>query len=192
MSSKVAAGIVLLGGVLAGVSSRQDMYVAVRGTPGRDGLGYVTSLFGTRSAAARHLDADGVFSQGIAVLFVAGLMVVAVAFTLRPGRVAGPARVATLAAASMFAGVVVAWVVRALRETEMIKAYGVMSSYTYDVTYLPGTYLLCLAAVVGVVGAVLVQRSRPAWAPEEDTVVVHRLVDDGTAPPASAVERRDG
>jgi hypothetical protein len=190
MTSKVAAGIVLLGGVLAGVSSLQDMYVAVYNTPPRQGLSYVTSLFGTTSAG--QLSTNGLFTEGFAVLLTAGTMVVAVVLTLRPGRVAGPARVATLAAASVFAGVVVAWVVRVLHETELIRAYGVASSSTYDVTYLPGAHLLGLAAVVGVVGAVLVQRPRPVEAPEEDTVVVHRLTEDDTTSAVSVVERGGG
>ncbi|ANZ38786.1 hypothetical protein BBK82_24705 [Lentzea guizhouensis] len=183
----------LLGGLLAVVSSLLDMRVAVHDDRDFDRR-YVTTLFGTKSEASGLPYVEGLYNQGFAVLLTVAVMVVAAVLA---GRGVRAARVATLAAASVFAGVVVAFVVSALHEEELIKAYAALSSFRYEVTYLPGTYLLVLAAVVGLVGAVLVHRAparHPAAQPEE-AVVVHQFTDDDTPPFGIAmpnVERRGG
>lgn len=157
---KVAALLVVLGGVLAAVGSAQDMFRAGQASRG-DEMAYVRSLWGVRAPGTDFVDVQTAMNAGVAVVFTAVLMVVAVAFTLRRGKVGRNGRVATLATVSVFVGVVLAYVVGVVREEETVRSIEGQTLSTYAVSYLPGWYLLVASAVVALIGAVLAQRTEP-------------------------------
>lgn len=183
---KVAVSLVALGGVLTAVGTGLDMYrVVQKMTP--EVWEFTTSLWGTKSTTSGYMQVDTLVSDALPVLFSAVLMVVAVVLTLRGGKVAPAARLCVLGAAGALFGVVVSFVVGVLQENEIRAAYASRSPYTAEMTLLPGFYLLAAAAVIALVGAVLVQRLEPAVElqeeDDEEAVVVHQFMDDDDTPP---------
>lgn len=178
---KRGAFLVLLGGVLVGVSCFEDMYAgAFKGAPG---LRDVTSLWGMKTGVPGYPDPDVVAMAGVPVVFAAAMMVVAVALTLLGEKVARVARVVTLVAAGLLVGTVLLFVVEAIRQKQ-VNNFLNPPEQRYLMTYLPGLYLLVAGAVAGLVGAVLVQREGPVEEEEEpDEVVVHQFMDDDDTPP---------
>jgi hypothetical protein len=75
-----------------------------------------------------------------------------------------------------------------LRDQEVMNAYNAALAPLYAYHFNSGLYLLIAAAVLGLAGAVLAQRPRPAVPePDEESVVVHRMMDDDTPPFGIAV-----
>ncbi len=192
-----AALLLVLAGVLAGISNLLPMYTAMHTSP-VEAFAFNGSLWEPTSAVPpSELDVNPLLNVGALVLFTAVVTVAAGLLALRRDRIAPPARVVALGAAAAFLGVVVAYTVSVLRDEEMMKAFdgGALPSNEYH--FNSGFYLLVVAAVLGLAGAVLVQRPRPAVPePDEEAVVVHRMMDDDTPPFGIAIpvtgEPRDG
>ncbi|ANZ38788.1 hypothetical protein BBK82_24715 [Lentzea guizhouensis] len=187
--------LLVLGGVLAAVSTQLSTYTVLHRA--QEVFAFGGTLWRTSAAPTTGRDLNPLLSVGTWVVITVVVMVVAGLLALRRDRVAPTARVVVLVAAAAFLGVVTAYAVGVLREEEMINAYEQASSVPYVYRLDPGLYLLFAAAVVGLAGAVLAQRPRPAVAePDEDAVVVHQLVDDDTPPfgiamPVAEEPRRD-
>ena len=193
---KPAAVLLVLAGVLAGVGNLLPMYTAMHTSP-VEAFAFSGGLW--EHAVVTSPTGGGVnplLNVGAPVLFTAVVTVVAGLLALRRDRVAPPARVVALGAASAFLGVVLAYTVSVLRDEEMINAFDAGLSPSFDFHFNTGLYLLALAAVLGLAGAVLAQRPRPALPePDENAVVVHQVMDDDTPPFGIAIgvraEKRD-
>ena len=178
---KPAAVLVVLGGVLAAISTQLSMYTVLHRAQEVFAFGGTLWRSSTGPLAEREL--NPMMDVGTWIVITVAVLVVAGLLALRRDRVAPPARVVALVAGAAFPGIVTAYAVGVLREEEMINAYEQVSSMPYVYRFDAGLYLLFAAAVLGLAGAVLAQRPRPAVPePDEDAVVVHQFVDDDTPP----------
>ncbi|ANZ38790.1 hypothetical protein BBK82_24725 [Lentzea guizhouensis] len=189
---RVAALLVVVSAVLTGVSSTLDMYTEVQPTTS-ESITNTTSLWGFRSTMPGFLHTDTVLDDGLPIVVVVALMVVAAVFTVRNGRTASVARSALLVLAGLFAGLVLAFAVGALARAEIARAFPESPAWKYEMEFLPGFHLLVAAAVIGLAGAVLAQRAQPAAGEleEETAVVVHQLADDDTPPFGIKIGRQE-
>jgi hypothetical protein len=196
----LGAGLVVLGGALTAISCFADLYTTYEHGPVPSSRSTI-SLWGGESGLRGIPEVNTVVNTGVPVVVATALMVVAAVLTVpRLPRINGIARVTTMVAAGALAGIVLAFVVGALHEEELMSPRYGIPGYEFQVTYLPGLYLLVAGALAGLVGAVLAQRPqqpRPVDEPEGEAVVVHQLTDDDTPPFGIAVsaqteeQRRD-
>jgi uncharacterized membrane protein YedE/YeeE len=181
---RVSAGIVLLGGVLTGVGCALDVF-ATRYEGPQETSNSFDSLWGTTTDAPGYPDFDITMAAGLPVVLAAVVMVLAAVCTLAGERIAGVARVVTMVGAGALFGVVLVFVVEVLYRNALLAGLELPPEYRYEQTVLPGLYLLVAGALVGLAGAVLVQRSQPAVevpVADDDT-----SADDDTPPFGIAV-----
>lgn len=181
---KVAPVLLVLGAGLAAVGSFTDTYRTYY--PGYSGPGQVmtTSLWIIREEPPTATPPLKVYSAaGWPVILAAALVVVAAVLVVR-GRAATIGRPLATGAAGALAGIVLTYVLQVLRDKELMDSWPGGQNPQLDL--LGGTYLLVAAAVIGLVGAVLVQREQQALPQEEEdeqAVVVHQLGSDDDTPP---------
>jgi hypothetical protein len=183
---KIAWVLLALAAVLSVVASLQDVFSAVYKGFGSD-LTITWTLWATRSDPQ-----DGPFGQS--ALFAAGwpvvvsaiVLAVAVVFVVRE-RTAFVGRPLAMGGAGLLAGVVLLYVVQVWELERVITAAPQSGSSKDELRYHGGFHLLMIAAVAGLVGAVLAQRRSPEPAVEDedegDGVVVHQLDNDDDTPP---------
>ncbi len=183
---RIAAGVVLVGGVLTAVSCFLDMYVTRYGVSASNSNTYF-SLWGMRSDAPGFPRIDVVADPGLPVVAAAVVMALAAVCTLAGEKVAGVARVVTVVGAGVLFGVVLTFVVQVLYREALLTGSERAPDDVFVHTNLPGLYLLGAGALVGLAGAVLAKRARPVA--EQPAPVV----DDDTPPLgiAVAVEAKD-
>ncbi|ANZ38789.1 hypothetical protein BBK82_24720 [Lentzea guizhouensis] len=151
---RIAAGVVLLGGVLAGAGSLLDLFVTRFG--GSPPASQFVSLWSTRTDQPGRLEVDGVMDAGWPVVAATAVMVVAALLTLT--RLAGAARIATVVGAGALLGVVLVFMLDVWFRERLLEEFTSDQEVTLTLTYLPGLYLLLAGTLVGLAGAVLVQR----------------------------------
>lgn len=186
---KIAGPLVLAGAGLAVVSSFLDTYAS-----GHVGVGrspFSSSLWiQTSPGLPAEAPDDSYYGAGWPVVITASAMV-ACAVLMTRERTASFGRPAALAAAGGLAGVVLFYVIQLRHEEELINSWPV--DQQYEVVFHEGTYLLILAAIIGLVGAALAQRQQlPEEQPPEEDVVVHQLdADDDTPPFGIAIQEQE-
>ncbi|MGZ3143478.1 hypothetical protein ACVDFE_16100 [Lentzea chajnantorensis] len=178
---RIAAGVVVLGGVLTGAACFLDVLGHRFVGEGRT-FTQVVSLWELRTDAPGYPVFDIAADPGWPVVAAAAVMVVAALGTLAGAKVAGVARLATLAGAGALAGVLLLFVVETLHQLQVANAFEASSDYRYAQTVLSGFYLLVAGTLTGLAGAVLAQRPHAA----------EPVADDATPPFGIAlpVERR--
>ncbi|KOV81509.1 hypothetical protein [Nocardia sp. NRRL S-836] len=157
---RIAAGVVLLGGVLTAVSCSLDMYVT-RYSGTSPGLSVFFSLWGVTSDAPGYPATRTTMSAALPVLLAAGVMVLAAVCALAGEKIARTARIVTVVGAGALFGVVLAFVVEVRYWDAVLAKVEHDPQSSYEQTSLPGLYLLAAGALVGLAGAVLAHRSRP-------------------------------
>lgn len=128
---------------------------------------------------------DAYNAAGWPVIIAALCMVVAAVLVVRE-RTSFVGSPVAMGAAGALAGIVFLYVLQVRREKEVMAAWPVEDGQRPELSFLGGTYLLAVAAVIGLVGAVLAQRKRQAEEPDEvdkEAVVVHQLDSDDDTPP---------
>jgi hypothetical protein len=182
---KAALVLVLVGAGLAVLGSFQDTYSTAYE---RGPEAYTTTLWIVGSKQAFNSSADPYYAQGYPMIIAVALMVAAVVLLARGGKAATIARPVVLVAAGGLAGIVLTYVFQLVREEKIVNSLPQDGpDLAYTVTFLAGTYLLVAGAVIGLVGAALVQQmqSQPEEADDEEDeeVVVHQLGSDDDTPP---------
>ncbi|SDN30558.1 hypothetical protein SAMN04488074_14510 [Lentzea albidocapillata subsp. violacea] len=182
---KTAWVLLALGAVLSVVASLQAVFSTVYKGFGSD-LTITWSLWATRSVPQDEAAGQSaLFAAGWPVVVSAIVMAVAVVFVVRE-RTAFVGRPLAMGGAGLLAGVVLLYVVQVWELERVINAQPQAGAGQDELLYHGGFYLLMVAAVAGLVGAVLAQRRSPEPVAEDDdgeAVVVHQLGSDDDTPP---------
>ena len=182
---KAALVLVLVGAGLAVLGSFQDTYSTAY-DPGPEA--FTTTLWIVTSNMPVNASTEAHYASGYPMIVAVALMVAAVVLLARGGKAATIARPVVLTAAGGLAGIVLTYVVQLLHEEKAINSLQADGlDYTYVLTFRAGTYMLVAGAVIGLVGAALVQQRQPqpeeADDEEDEEVVVHQLDSDDDTPP---------
>lgn len=175
---KIAVPLLLAGAGLAVVSSFLDVYGT--GDVGREREPFSTSLWMVLTGRPVGAPDATYYGAGWPVVITAVAMVAGVVLLARE-RTAFIGRPVALTAAGGLGGVVLFYVLQLRHEEALINAWP--SAQRYEIVFHEGTYLLIVAAVAGVVGAVFAQRQQPPPQVDEAEVVVHQLDDGDDTPP---------
>jgi hypothetical protein len=180
---KSALVLVLVGSGLAVLGSFQDTYSTAYD---KGPEAFTTTLWTVTSKRPLNWSTDTNYANGYPMVVAVALMVAAVVFLTRGGKAATIARPVMLAAAGGLAGIVLTYVFQLLHEEKFVNSMPADGlQYTYMLTFRSGTYLLVAGAVIGLVGAALVQQvqPQPEEADDDQEVVVHQLGSDDDTPP---------
>jgi hypothetical protein len=183
---KIAWVLLALGAVLSVVASLEEVFSTVYKGFGSD-LIVTWTLWATESNPQDGpAGQSALFAAGWPVVVSAIVMAVAVAFGVRE-RTAFVGRPLAMGGAGLLAGVVLLYVVQVWELRRLINAQPQAGSSKDELRYHGGFYLLVVAAVIGLVGAVLAQRRGPEPVAQDDDeqegVVVHQLDGDDDTPP---------
>lgn len=180
---KVAPILLVLGAGLAAVGSFSDTYRTIYPGFGGPDQTLTTTLWVVTTEPQAGTPPDAYLATGWPVIIAAGCMVVAAVLAMRP-RTSFIGTPAAMGAAGALAGIVLAYVIQVRREKEIMASWPADSGKSPVLTFLGGTYLLVVAAIVGLVGAALVQRKQQRELESEETaVVVHQFGGDDDTPP---------
>ncbi|MET9229347.1 hypothetical protein [Lentzea sp. NPDC003310] len=184
---KIAWVLLALGALLAVVASLQDTFSTVYKGFGTD-LTSTSNLWTTTSDPQNGpVDQPALFAAGWPVVVTAiGMAVAVVLLARRETAFAG--RPLAVGAAGALTGVVLLYAVQLNGLAKLVTETQNGTPTSDELRYGEGYYLLLVAALVGLVGAVLAQRrDREPVADDEDEpedgVVVHQLDGDDDTPP---------
>ncbi|MGW6449066.1 hypothetical protein [Lentzea sp. NPDC055074] len=183
---KIAWVLLALGAVLSVVASLQDVFSTIYKGFGTDLISTSTLWVTNTEPSEAGIGPSALFAAGWPVVLSAILMAVAVVFLLRE-QTASVGRPLAMGAAGMLAGVVLLFTVEVWELKEIIESQSSNGSTKDEVHFLGGFFLLVIATVAGLAGAVLAQRRSTEPLVEEDDegdgVVVHQLDGDDDTPP---------
>lgn len=183
---KIAWVLLALGAVLAVIGSLQDVFSTVYKGFGTDLRSTSTLWVTTSNPQDGAVEQAALFAAGWPVVVAAIMMTVAVVLLARQ-ETAFAGRPLAMGGAGALAGVLFLYVFQLRELKELIDSEPPRGSGKDELLYHDGFYLLLVAAVVGLVGAVLAQRRSPEPAVEDedegDGVVVHQLDSDDDTPP---------
>ncbi|MGW6937384.1 hypothetical protein ACWGE0_45560 [Lentzea sp. NPDC054927] len=181
---KVAPVLLVLGAGLAVVGSFSGTYRTLYPGYGAPQQTFTTTLWIVTAEPPSGGPDSPYNAAGWPVLVAAVAMVVA-AVLLGRARTAYVGGLVAMGFAGGLAGTVVLYVLQVLREEAVMESWPVEDGQRPELSFLGGMYLLVVAAVVGLVGAVLAQRKQQPEEElvDEDAVVVHQLDSDDDTPP---------
>ncbi|MCX2952041.1 hypothetical protein [Lentzea sp. NEAU-D7] len=183
---KISWVLLALGAVLSVVASLEEVFSTVYKGFGSD-LTVTWTLWATRSDSQDGpVGQSALFAAGWPVVVSAIVLGVAVAFLVRE-QTAFVGRPLAMGGAGLLAGVVLLYVVQVWELRSVLATQPQAGSSKDELRYHGGFYLLMIATVVGLAGAVLAQRRGPEPVAqddgEEEGVVVHQLDGDDDTPP---------
>ncbi|MEV6242810.1 hypothetical protein [Lentzea sp. NPDC051838] len=145
---------------------------------------YTSTLWIVMSEPKDGPDRDAYQAMGWPLVIAAGLMVVAAVLVLRR-QTAFVGRPAAMAAAGALGGIVLAYWLQIRHEAEVMSAWPAEGGPKVEFDLLHGLYLMAAGAIIGLVGAALLQRKQepPQEEESEEEVVVHQLDSDDDTPP---------
>lgn len=180
---RIAVLLLLLGAALAVVGSFQDTYRTVYRSNGPEQLTTSTLWMYVTSDPYVGEGQDAYNASAWPVVGAAVLILVAAVLVLAE-RTAFIGRPAAMAAAGGLFAIVLVYVLQLRADAKRMSEWRFEDGLSAELNILGGTYLLGLAAVIGLAGAVLAQGRHEVPEPEdEDAVVVHQLDDDDDTPP---------
>ncbi|WP_146771772.1 hypothetical protein [Lentzea atacamensis] len=175
---RIAVLLLVLGAALAVAGSLQDTYR----TAHRE-VTWTSTLWISKSSLPDGREDDAYFAVGWPVIVAAVLMAVAGLLVLRE-QTEFVGRSVAMGAAGALAGAVFVYLMLLRSQAEDMSKWPVDTGHPPSLTVLGGTYMLGLAAVIGLAGAALAQRKQEEPSPEdEEDVVVHQLDSDDDTPP---------
>jgi hypothetical protein len=193
---KIAWVLLALGALLAVLASLQDVFSTVYKGFGTD-LTSTSSLWTTTSNPQDGpVDQPALFAAGWPVVLTAiGMAVAVVLLARRETAFAG--RPLAVGSAGALTGVVLLYTVQLNGLAKLVTESPAGEPTRDELRYEEGFYLLLVAVVAGLVGAVLAQRRGPEAVTDdeddeqEDGVVVHQLGSDDDTPPFGLALPRD-
>ncbi|WP_439660522.1 hypothetical protein ACSHWB_02800 [Lentzea sp. HUAS TT2] len=183
---KVSWVLLVLGALLAVIGSLQAVFSTVYKGFGTDLISTHTLWVTTSNPQDKAVDQPALFAAGWPVVMTAVAMGVAVVLLARD-ETAFVGRPLAMGAAGALLGVVFLYVGQVWGLEELITSQPQTRGGQDELRYHQGFYLLLVAAVAGLAGAVLAQRREVVAAVDddgdEDGVVVHQLDGDDDTPP---------
>ena len=181
---KIAQVLLALGAGLAVIGSLQDVFSTVYKGFGTDLRSTSTLWITTSNPQDGAAEQPALFAAGWPVVISAIMMAVAVVLLARQEtEFAG--RPLAMGGAGVLVGVLLLYAFQLRELKELIDSEPQRGSSKDELLYHDGFYLLVIAAVAGLVGAVLAQRRspEPMVEDEDEGVVVHQLDSDDDTPP---------